>query len=55
MGYQSRKRNYRSRRERLQGHQRIGRVVFIFLLIGLALYLFFTRHAWWSYLETYFY
>lgn len=55
MGYQSRKRNYKSRRERLERDSRNIRRILLFSAIGLALYLFMTRYEWWGYLKTYFY
>ena len=55
MGYQSRKRHYRSRRERYAHHMRLAGVLLVFAMLALALFLFFRRHEWWPYLKTYFY
>ncbi len=55
MGYQSRKRNYRSRRERYNHHKQVAMVIIVFTLLGLAIYLFLRRHDWVPYLKTYFY
>lgn len=55
MGYQSRKRNYRSRRERMQMHMRNYRMIFIFALIALAVLLYKNRWSLWNWLQTYFY
>ncbi|TXB61799.1 hypothetical protein [Phaeodactylibacter luteus] len=55
MGYQSRKRNIKSRREKYQETVRNTRLVFLFLGIGLAVYFLMNRHSIWAYLKTYFY
>jgi len=55
MGYQSRKRNYRSRREKLAAYLRNIRIITIFLLIGLGLYLLFNWVEIRDWLQTYFY
>jgi hypothetical protein len=55
MTYQSRKRNYVSRRERLQKQLRVYRLIFIFLSIGIAVWAFKERYAIWGWLKTYFY
>ncbi len=55
MGYQSRRRNYKSRRERLAEHQRTIRLIFIFGAIALVVLLYKNRWSIWSWLQTYFY
>ena len=55
MAYQSRKRNYRSRRERLERASRNTKVVLIFATIGAAVWVFMIRHELWAWLKTYFY
>ena len=55
MGYQSRKRQYLSRRERFQRDMRNIKVVLIFAAIGLAVYGYMNRWEWWGYLKTFFY
>lgn len=55
MAYQSRKRNYRSRRERYERDKRNGKVILVFAFIGVFIYLIMTRHSWWGYLKTYLY
>lgn len=55
MAYQSRRRNYKSRRERLADSIRRVRLVFLFALIALGLYLFFNWRSIYDYLRTYTY
>lgn len=55
MGYQSRKRKYKSRRERYDKSSRNIKVVFIFGTIGLVVYIFKVRYELWGWLKTYFY
>lgn len=55
MGYKSRKRNFKSRRERFQDTMRKTRLFFLFLFIALLLYLFMNRHDILAYLKTYMY
>ncbi len=55
MAYQSRKRNYRSRRERYQRDMRNIRLIFIFALIAALILVFRNRYALWGWLKTYFY
>ncbi|MCB0618174.1 MAG: hypothetical protein KDC43_20515 [Saprospiraceae bacterium] len=55
MPYQSRKRNYRSRRERTQRSTRNFKVVMVFALLGSAVWIFKIRYDLWSYIKTYFY
>lgn len=55
MGYQSRKRNYKSRRERLQEHGRNFRIIAIFIVLAIAVLLFRSRYDIYYYLETFFY
>ncbi len=52
MGYQSRKRNYTSRRERLQKHGRNIRVIGLFLLITLVILLFMNRRELYYFWQT---
>jgi hypothetical protein len=55
MGYQSRKRNYQSRREKLKQHFRNYRMAFIFLMIALIVILYKNRWDIWNWIQTYFY
>ncbi|MEN0004925.1 MAG: hypothetical protein AAF798_12300 [Bacteroidota bacterium] len=55
MTYQSRKRNYKSRRERLAEQFRFYRITFIFAMIALAVWVIKERHGLWAWLKTYFY
>ena len=55
MAYQSRKKNYKSRRERYDQSTRNLKVFFIFAAIGLAVYLFKIRYELYGWLKTYFY
>lgn len=55
MGYQSRKRKYVSRRERLQQHFRNYRTIFIFALIAIVVLIYKNRWAIWNYVQTFFY
>ena len=55
MAYQSRKRTYTSRRERLQRHLRNYRVSLIFALLALIVLIIKTRGEIWGWLRTYFY
>ncbi|MCB0545771.1 MAG: hypothetical protein KDD02_19495 [Phaeodactylibacter sp.] len=55
MGYQSRKRGYKSRRERFDYTVRNTRIIFIFLSLGMAVWVFKNRLDWWAWLKTYFY
>lgn len=54
MGYKSRK-NYRSRRDKLENSLRNTRIIIIFALIALLIWLFMHRREYWAWLETYFY
>ncbi|MCB9295425.1 MAG: hypothetical protein H6559_20225 [Lewinellaceae bacterium] len=55
MGYQSRKRNYKSRREKFSETMRSTRVFLIFLTIGMAVWFFRNRYEFWGWLKTYIY
>jgi len=55
MGYQSRKRNYKSRRERYLRDKRNFKVVLLFAFIALLVLLFKTRHEWIFWIKTYVY
>ncbi len=52
MGYQSRKRNYTSRRERLEQHGRKFRVIGLFVLIALLVILFMNRREIYYFYES---
>ena len=54
MGYQSRKRGYRSRRERRADTWRKTYIVLAFLAAALVVYAVMRRTDWWNYLRTYF-
>lgn len=55
MAYKSRKRNYKSRRQRLQDHWRNFGVIIIFTLIALAILLYKNRVSIIDWIKTYFY
>ena len=55
MGYQSRKRNYKSRRERNAIAWRNLRTVFIFLLIAVIILVIKNRIAIWDWFRMFFY
>ena len=55
MVYQSRKRKYRSRKEKLDRSNRFLRIAFIFALIVAALLFFFRRQLVWDWLKTFTY
>lgn len=55
MGYQSRKRNYKSRRERYEHTVRVTRLILIFGAIALVILVYKNRFEWWSWIKTYFY
>jgi hypothetical protein len=55
MAYQSRKRNYKSRRQRYSIFTRNAKIVFVFASIGAAVWLFKVRYEIWGWLKTYFY
>lgn len=55
MAYQSRMRNYKSRRERYEKTKRNVRVIFLFALIAIGLTLYFSWNEIWTWLRTYFY
>lgn len=55
MIYQSRKRNYKSRHEKLELHKRFYKRMFLIFLVGLAFWIFLNREDYWFYLKTYFY
>ncbi len=55
MGYQSRKRGYQSRREKIQETGRVLRIVLLFSSIGAALWLFMNRYELWGWMKTYIY
>ena len=52
---QTRKRNYRSRRERFRTVYRNTKIFIIFALIFLAVWIFKARHELWNWYSTYFY
>lgn len=53
MGYQSRTRGYKSRRERFDSTMRNTRLIFIFLSLGMAVWAFRNRSDWWAWIKTY--
>lgn len=55
MGYQSRKRHYVTRRERLQLHLRVYRVIFLFVVVFAVALLVLRRTDYWTWFLTYFY
>ncbi|MCB0584463.1 MAG: hypothetical protein KDD06_03940 [Phaeodactylibacter sp.] len=55
MGYQSRKRGYKSRREKFENTLRTTRVFLIFLSIGMVVWFFRNRYEFWGWLKTYIY
>ncbi len=52
MAYQSRKRNYKTRRERLDLHQRNIRLILIFAAIAAVVLIYKNRRDIWFYIET---
>lgn len=55
MGYQSRKIKYKSQRERYEESTRNIRLIAIFLLIGLVVWIIKDRYKIWAWLETFFF
>jgi hypothetical protein len=55
MGYQSRKRNYKSRRERYHRDMRNIKIISIFFTLGLGVWMFMNRVSLWDWFKTYFY
>jgi hypothetical protein len=55
MGFQSRKRGYKSRRERLHTSLKNIRLILVFGSIALAVLVYKNRWDLWSWLKTYFY
>ena len=55
MAYQSRKRNYVSRRERLAKHGRNIRIITIFIVLALCVWVYKNRYDLWAWIKTYFY
>jgi hypothetical protein len=55
MPYQSRIRNYRSRREKNEATKRTAQRIVLVALIALAIWIYFNRVRLWDWLETYFY
>lgn len=55
MGYQSRRRNYLTRRERNARAWRTARIIVIFTAIGLAIFGFMHRVSLYNWLKTFFY
>ena len=54
MAYQSRKRNYKNRRERLERDLRVWRLIAIFATIALVVWMFKNRYDIFNYLRTFF-
>ncbi len=55
MGYQSRKRNYRTPREKNAVALRNARIILLFIALALVVWGFKNRHEYWAWLKTYFY
>ncbi|MDP4711017.1 MAG: hypothetical protein NWR67_10535 [Saprospiraceae bacterium] len=55
MGFQSRKRGYKSRRERLNSSLKSIRMILIFGSIALLVLIYKNRWDLWNWLKTYFY
>lgn len=55
MPYQSRIRNYRSRREKNEAAFRAVRRFVLITLIGIAIWVYFNRVSLWDWFQTYFY
>lgn len=55
MGYQSRKRNYVSRREKFQKHLRNYRVTLLFVSLALIVLFYKNWDEIWRWMRTYFY
>lgn len=54
MGYQSRRRGYKSRREQRARNGRNLLVIAVFALLAFIVYGIMRRADWWAYLQTYF-
>ena len=54
MGYQSRRRGYKSRREQRARTRRNTLIVLAFLAVAFVVYGIMRRADWWNYLRTYF-
>lgn len=54
MAYQSRKRNYKSKRERYQTHARFIRVTILFIIIALIVWIYKNRYEYWPDMNTWF-
>ncbi len=54
MAYQSRKRNYVSRREKMAQHGRNIRLFLIFLVVGLVVLVYKNRHDLWFHIQNWF-
>jgi hypothetical protein len=55
MAYQSRKRNYRSPREKNAIARRNAKVALLFITIAALVWIFKNRYEYWGWLKTYFY
>ncbi|MCB0641446.1 MAG: hypothetical protein KDC44_07385 [Phaeodactylibacter sp.] len=55
MAYKSRKRNIRSRREKLASAQRNTRLIILFTFLGFLVWVIMHRVSLWNWLKTYFY
>lgn len=55
MAYQSRKRNYKTRREKLNSNLQTMRTILTFFSIGLVVWLYMNRFELWAWLKTYLY
>lgn len=55
MPYQSRIRNYKTRREKNQAASRTVKRILLFVTIGLAIWVFMNRVSLWDWFRTYFY
>jgi hypothetical protein len=54
MSYQSRRRNYRSPREKNARNWKHLRLIVLFLLLAAVVWVIKNRHSYWAWLKTYF-
>jgi len=55
MAYQSRKRDYKTPREKNAITWRNSKVIFLFIFLALIVWVIKNRYAYWAYIQTYFY
>lgn len=55
MPYQSRIRNYKTRREKNEAIRRVTLRILMFVALGLAIWIYLNRVSLWDWIRTYFY